>query len=558
MSLFESLLAPDAVQAPTRQRMVVQALDFATRSYVPAEGEERIDPLARLFDPSFTETTWYYEGSKVGDLPGKLHPKQLEALNNPAQHRHLFWGNQVGKTSVGAIDVALSALGRHPLQKAGLLRMPPFTAWASALTWELWEKILLPELLSWLPPWRVLDAPPAFRQSTRRDIIILADNGQESRITGKAAQQGSDAYQSARLDMAWLDEEHPESVWDELQPRMLRRGGRTLSTMTPLKGMTWVFGRIYEPVKAGLIPLSRHWYSHAGIRDNPSITPEAREEMLAELAHNPAQLAARDEGKFVRPLGAVLPWDPEKHFVDVTADMRASWKARSVTWFGAIDLGKWRFTFQFGPTNHEGVFTLVEEYFSQNEDADVRAKGIHTALKLWEVPDSVVIPADCADPTGIDDINAGLERLDSPYRIHAIDGKLKSKTAGINRLENMLNRGAFKVRRGLGADRVWRLGMNASAPGKPVMGSRWLWEIANWQYPKTPEGKIQKDEPDDATADGADFMDGARYLVMEAYGPEEPKQRPKAPTLQERIRRELQALDTDTTVVKKHYGVLRQ
>jgi phage terminase large subunit-like protein len=139
--------------------------------------------------------------------------------------------------------------------------MPPVVTWASALTWELWEKMLLPELLSWIPAWRILDAPPAFKHSTKRDIVVLADNGRESRITGKAAQQGAEAYQSARVDDVWLDEEHPEDVWDEMQPRLLRRGGRTLATMTPLKGFTWVHGRVYEPIRTGLLTPDRHWYS---------------------------------------------------------------------------------------------------------------------------------------------------------------------------------------------------------------------------------------------------------------------------------------------------------
>jgi hypothetical protein len=57
--------------------------------------------------------------------------------------------------------------------------------------------------------------------STKRDIVIFADNGTESLITGKAAQQGADQYQSARVHRVWLDEEHPEAVYDEMQPRLL-------------------------------------------------------------------------------------------------------------------------------------------------------------------------------------------------------------------------------------------------------------------------------------------------------------------------------------------------
>lgn len=544
---------PPVGQEDDRNLMIRQGTDFATRSFVPADQEARIDPLQRLFDPDFTETTWWHEYSKVGDLPGSLHAKQLEAFIRDSRHIWLFWGNQVGKTTLGAAFCAMAALGRHPLQKAidektgkPKMRMPPVTIWASALTWELWEKVLLPELLSWIPHWRIVDAPRPFAQSNKRDIVILADNGQQSRITGKAAEQGAERYQSARVDIVWLDEEHPEAVWDEMQPRLLRYGGRTIATMTPLKGMTWVHGRVYEPIKTGMIPPERHWHSHAGLRDNPSITPEARAEMLEELKHNPAQLAARDEGLFVRPFGAVLPWDAEKHLTQesLTVESNEMIIARvRYAWYGALDLGKWRFAFTFGYADRDGNFLIVDEYFSQRDDATERAKGIHDLLKSWRVPDTISIPADCADPKGIKELNAAFEAMESPYRVYAIPGELKAKTTGIARVESMINRGALKVRRGIGAAATWFLGRNSNNFGKPVNGSRWIWEISNWQYPKTPDGKVQKDEPDDASADGADMMDATRYLVV-SFFPADPLPKPKKnPTVGERIQKELEDLD---------------
>jgi phage terminase large subunit-like protein len=552
--------------APTRRMILHQAIDFGTRSFAPAADDTRIDPLFRLFDPEFAERTWYHDNSKIGDLPGTLHAKQLEALVSPAVHRWLFWGNQVGKTTLGAVDMALCALGRHPLQKSGYLPMPPFTGWASALTWELWEKILLPELLSWLPPWRVLDAPPAHRQSTKRDIVILADNGRESRITGKAAEQGAARYQSARVNLIWLDEEHPEDVWNEMQPRLLRFGGRTLATMTPLKGLTWVHGRVYEPTKASGgerverngITVPRHWYSHAGLRDNPGISPEARQEMLDELKHNPAQLAARDEGLFVRPEGAVLPWDAETHLVDVDAGRLAQLRSRGA-WYGALDLGKWRFAFSFGVADADRNFLLLDEYFNQKGNADdapdLRAKGIHDLLRKWDVPDSIMIPADCADPKGIIELNEAFERLGSPYYVYPIPGELKAVQAGIDRCESMLNRGAFKVRRGMGADMTWNVHKNASSPGRPIMGSRWMWEAVNWLYPKTAEGKVQKDEPDDASADGADMMDTFRYMMTSFFAADAPPQSKRNPTRLEQIQAEINRMkERDDEWEEQHRG----
>lgn len=519
-----------------------------------------IDPIARLLDPRFTDTLWPYEHSKIGTfIPGNLHRKQVEALHHPAMHRWLLWGNQSGKTSFGAIDLVLSALGRHPLQAAGLEPMPPFHSWASALSWELWENMLLPELLTWIPKSRILDAPPARQKSLKRDLIILADNGAESRITGKSAEQGAQQYQSARVNKIWLDEEHPEAIWDEMQPRLLRFGGRTIATMTPLLGLTWVFHRVYEPVKTGAIPHERHWYSHAGIADNPSITEAALEELRSELQHNPSQLAAREHGYFVRPIGAVYDFDLTRDGVELEGDALMAFLARAKC-YGQVDFGKWRFAFAFGGVDRDGTLVMIEEVFSQAESADQRAKRIHDCLKAHKVTD-ILIYGDCADPEGLAELNASLERIDSPYYVIPVQAAFKNRKTGILRVENLLSRQALKVRRGMGRDGLWYHGKSASSAGRPVRGSRFLWELVNWQYPKTADGKVQKEDPDDATADGADMMDGLRYLVMQWLGPVEEPRRPRAPTLAERLQKELEDLDRmeeDSQRTSRYGSVLRQ
>lgn len=477
-----------------------------------------VDPVARLMDPTFDQRLWDYPESFVGpELPGNLHHKQREALEHPALHRWLFWANQAGKTTLGAVDVVLTALGRHPLQRAGLVPMPPITAWASALSWELWEKILLPELLTWLPPDRVEDAPPAFAKSTKRDIVVTADNGEVSRITGKAAEQGASKYQAARIHLVWLDEEHPEEVWNEMQPRLARFCGRSLATMTPLKGeTTYVFQRIYVRVRDGKIPPERHWYSHAGVADNPGISAAAVAELEEEFALTPSQLPARLYGLFVKPVGIVYQFDIRKHGQPLSEEQVHALLARGQV-YGGFDLGKWRWFFFFGVKDTDGTFLVVDEVFSQNETADVRARRVHDCLTKWGVTD-ITIMGECADPEELREINEALERIESPFRFYPVDGALKLKSQGITRVDSLLNRGALLVRRDLGLGYTWRLGRGASSNGTPMEGSRLIWEFNAWRYPEAPDGKVQKDEPDDASADGADAMDGLRYLMMFIFG----------------------------------------
>lgn len=486
------------------------------------------DPIACLLDPAFDKVTWEYSGSHTGsDIPGKLHAKQLEVLNSTAKHRWLFWGNQVGKTTVGAIDLVLLCLGRHPVQKW----KPPVTCWASALTWELWEKILLPELLTWIPSDRIIDAPTPHKQSTKRDILIRADNGSTSRIIGKAAQQGRAIYQSARIHRLWADEEHPEDVWDEIQPRLLRYGGDTISTMTPLKGLTWPYHRVYEPWKSGKTNPDQHFITHAGLADNPSIDAKSIEAITAELQHNPAQLAARLHGHFVRPSGLVLPFDPEKHFETITQTHISAWLRNGGKAYAAIDFGSWRFAFGLAITTTDGELRLIDEMFSQREDLEQRARKITRIMQERGIPEDTVIVGDCANPTDITELELAFQRISSPYHVIPVDAHNKIRMAGVERLENLLNRGAFKIRKGLGEDQTWLLGQNAARSGKPIMGSRFVWEINNWQYPNDDNGKAQKDDPDDHSADGADMMAMIRYLVMFWWQKSEP-------TVNEPIRRE--------------------
>jgi phage terminase large subunit-like protein len=470
------------------------------------------DPLRVLFAEAEPEgPLWEYEHSHVGTyLPSRLHEKQAEAFHSEAKHTWLFWGNQVGKTTVGAISVAMLALGRHPTRQYW---EPGLTIWASALTWELWENILLPELLTWIPPDRIIDAPPPFRQSSKRTIVVRADNGKVSRITGKAAEQGPGRYQSSRLHVFWGDEEHPEPIYDEVLPRLLRNGGISYWTMTPLKGLTWVYSRIYEPWKQNRVERGQHTCSHAGLVDNPSIRPEELESLRRELQHNPSLLAARFYGMFMRPQGLVLPYDAKKHLETIDASSMLVMRARG-QFYGGIDFGAWRFTFLLGLVDRVGRMHILEEYFSQNESLDTRAKAIHDLLVANNVPRLVSIFGDCANPTDIREINEAFERIKSPYRVLPVSMEHKIRKAGVERLENMLNRLSLLFRRGIGSGKVWYLGQGASSDGKPVEGSRLLWELDNWRYPKAPDGKVQKDDPDDASADGGDMMAALRYLVM--------------------------------------------
>ena len=491
-----------------------------------------VDPLRNLFDMDFTETLWEYEDSRVGDfIPGNLHQPQIDAHGEDSRHRFLFWGNQVGKTTLGAVECAMVALGRHPFIKPN----GPALIWASALTWELWESILLPELLTWIPEDRIIKAPEPFMSTPgRRTVLVRADNGSVAMIVGKSAQQGRKSYQSAKVHFVWFDEEHPESIWNEVLLRLVRFGGRTLTTATPLMGLTWIYHRIYQGWERG--EFDDVYCSHAGLMDNPAIEAEQIESIRNQFKGNPSELAARLHGKFARPSGLALDeYDPKRNLETFDLEMGLAKNKRSVTgaaWTHVcgIDFGYWRFAFLHGMVDHAGRCHLVNEYFSQKQNLETRAKHIHRVLEEWGAPPETKLWGDAANPTDINELNKEFKRLGSPYRCRAVRGESKARVAGTGLVNNLFQRGALMIRRGIGEDSIWYRGQNAASDGHPMGGSRLLYEIGQWRYetPKT-DGKAQGQDPVDDTADGADFCAALRYMCMSHYRPPKKNKTPKKP-----------------------------
>lgn len=495
--------------------------------------ENIVDPLRdRLHAPDFADLTWENEYGHVGPQPGQLHDKQNEARMCGARHRFLFWGNQVGKSSSSAADWAEIALGRHPVYSRWPNFTPPVTLWASSLTWDLWETIQLPELLSWIPHDRIVDAPEPFARSMKRRIVIRADNGKESVIEGKSAEQGRAKYQARRIHGIWFDEEHPEDIWFEARTRLVRFGGISLHSMTALKGFTWVYYEIYEPWRKGEYAADDVFCSHAGLADNPVIRPEEIEALKHALRNNRAQLEARLYGHFTAPEGLALSFDPQRHFQHWSADeIRAAVADERLKPFAGIDFGSWRFAFVLCAADRAGRAHVLDEHFSHREDLTTRAKALAQLLQRYGIEPGVRIWGDAANQQDIIELNAAWKRLGHSYRVMPVAAEGKARAASVERLNDLLGRQALLFRRGLGSGLTWRLGMDAAHDGHPVTGSRLLWEVQNWSYPEMAEGKAQKQDPDDNTADGADAIAGLRYAVMSwwkgAAVPEIPKKEPK-------------------------------
>jgi phage terminase large subunit-like protein len=249
----------------------------------------------------------------------KRHPKQLEAHEDLHAIRALFWGNRVGKTEWGGEEVAEYATLHHKHRQV----QAPFEIWSACPSFDVQEHTTQQKLLRYIPAKEI-----AHIDYLRGRIIktIRLKNGVI--IQFKSYEQGREKFQGAGVRLIWFDEEPPQDIWDECFVRV--EAGQQLDvilTMTAIKGMTWVYNRIYQDTSNPDL-----FVSTAGWDDNPFLTVKQKEQMARGLS--PAALQVRREGKFTKRVGLVCSWwDRDKHIKHYDS-LDRSW-----TWYEVLDGG---------------------------------------------------------------------------------------------------------------------------------------------------------------------------------------------------------------------------
>ena len=164
--------------------------------------------------------------------------------------------------------------------------------------------------------------------------------GSISRIGFKSCDQGREKFQGSSLDFVWFDEEPPYDVYQECRMRVLDRKGEIFGTMTPLKGLTWVYNEIYLNNKHD----DNVWYIQMEWADNPYLDENEVEAMSKSLSQE--ELESRRYGKFLQCGGMVYnefdeaihviePFDVPKQWYDTISidpglnnPLSAHWYAR--------------------------------------------------------------------------------------------------------------------------------------------------------------------------------------------------------------------------------------
>ena len=233
---------------------------------------------------------------------GKVkHLKQLAFHMCNKKNRWVFGGNRSGTTECGAVETVWLARGIHPYRQ----NKKNVQIWVVSLSTQVQrdvaqEKVLSYLSKSWIKEIVMLSGRKDSPQNGVIDYITIKNIfGGESKIGFKSCDQGRDKFQGTSLDYVWFDEEPPEDIYKECRMRVLDRCGEIYGTMTPLKGLTWVYNTIYlnegndEEV----------WCEFMEWADNPYLSQSEIKSLTATLSQS--ELEARRYGKFINSGGQV-------------------------------------------------------------------------------------------------------------------------------------------------------------------------------------------------------------------------------------------------------------
>jgi len=231
--------------------------------------------------------------------------KQVEASGIDKSVKLLAWANRCGKTTWGAYECVMAAMGTHP---SGFYPDPPFTIWACSVDYKQMRDSIIPAFEGDSTHPRQLPEGVTLNQHT---MSYPLPNGSIIRL--KSADSGRASFQGAALPLIWLDEELPEAILKELFVRIgpgYKR--RIVWTMTAISGHSFPYFQFYLPWKEAQDAGREHpdyWYSVAGMQDAVDagiLDQEEVDKVIRLFPPESKELKVRTQGGFVDMVGESL------------------------------------------------------------------------------------------------------------------------------------------------------------------------------------------------------------------------------------------------------------
>ena len=396
----------------------------------------------------------------------------------------LVGGNRSGKSEAGAMIAVATALGcedagvRKWMEANGLpdgtINERPGRVCCVSLTSNESIRVQRPKVEALLPrgtEWKN-------RHGGGEAVAVLPNGGV---LLFKTIEQGARSFQADAWDLAWFDEDpEDEAVLNEARMRLVDRRGWALITMTPLRGLTWVWSRFVNEVEPGSMC---QWIYGA---DNPYVPTDELQALLRSYGEH--ERASRSEGRFTSMEGLIYPFDRNVHLVPAF-DPPQDWPR-----YAGLDFGTRNpFAYILGALDpKDDTLHLYRAHYQQEWTLRQHAEAIDAVNDVW--PEWIV-----ADPEDRGS-RLSLSREHDIITIPAKKGR-GSVRAGIN---------AVSERMALDVEGRPHLVVHDHPSMMPVVRE---FESYRWDSSRT-----KRDQPDAPLKRNDHAMDAVRYMCSRLAG----------------------------------------
>ena len=299
-----------------------------------------------------------------------IHKKQVEFHKSLKKNRWVFGGNRTGKTECGAVETIWLSLGIHPYRP----NREKTECWVVSLSNRVQKEVAQAKILKYLPKSKIVDIIMADgkKSSPENGVIecIIVKNvfGNYSKIWFKSCEEGREKFQGTSLDFVWFDEEPPEDIYKECKMRVLDKCGEIFGTMTPLKGLTFIYNEIYLNENKD----DEVFYIFISWDDNPFLNKKEIERLSNSLSSE--EIESRKYGRFMAfDKGLVYPEFDVNINVITPFNIPEDWQSMI-----SIDPGLSNpLSCHFYARDYDGNIYVVAEHFAENKTIEYHANKIN-------------------------------------------------------------------------------------------------------------------------------------------------------------------------------------
>jgi phage terminase large subunit-like protein len=246
------------------------------------------------------------------------HPKQVEFHEGTEQIKAFLGGNRSGKTTAGVLDDLIQACDEDAIPEH-LRRFkkfqPPFHCRIVCPGEDVLYAVVHQKLREWCPRGQLVGDGFARAYEKSRGILHFKNGSFFDFLTYG---QDLDKFGGTAKHRIHYDEEPPRDIRMEGKVRLTDyKGADEIFTMTPQKGMDWMFDEVWEPWQHGTF---RGKVIVVDMDDNPYIDSEQKK--IALEGYSKEELQARKSGRFVHFHGMIYgEFDRNLHVIPEVSEV---------------------------------------------------------------------------------------------------------------------------------------------------------------------------------------------------------------------------------------------